>query len=229
MNYKPPFTMTYAGPHCIPTYWDADSALVRSDDVLALLNTPRQGEQAAPPQPSADISPFGRSVLEAAVEAELKAHPEWKEPSAPAGERARAAFFCEVSADNAETDGKPAAEIAWLRLAARALRERTGVTEGVVLEREGQVAAWTPTMYSGDYPPYINFTIGYPTREECDKNRRDSGPWVRITVRLPTIHGGPCGATSTVYLNRDMWVKFLTLIPEVEKRHHAHRFCDGLF
>ena len=77
------------------------------------------------------------------------------------------------------------------------------------------LAAWTPESYAGDFPPYINLAM---VRLAGD---------VILTVRMPTVGGGPPGNTSTVTFTRDMWKEFVMLMRDAEKVYEACDFLDA--
>ena len=77
------------------------------------------------------------------------------------------------------------------------------------------LAAWTPQIYSGAFPPYINLTM---VRLKGD---------VVITARAPTTYGGPPGNTSSITLTREAWRALLRILDDAEKVYEACDFLDS--
>lgn len=78
------------------------------------------------------------------------------------------------------------------------------------------LAAYTPTHYSGEYPPYFNLTM---VRMKGD---------VLLTVRLPAGRGNPPGDATNVRFTREMWKEFVSQITEANKVYEAADYLDSL-
>lgn len=122
------------------------------------------------------------------------------------------------SADSRRNVLKQALIRAGVEWHAKAQKDQTGTHALANSETDTKLlSAWTPSFYAGSHPPFINLTM---VRMKGD---------IVLTVRLPTVHGAPPGATSSVRFTREMWRDFLKASAEANQVYEACDALDGVY
>ena len=90
-------------------------------------------------------------------------------------------------------------------------------------EERTYLAAETPTLYDGNYPPYWNFTAVGGTSGRLHR--------IELTVRQPTFRDMPEGETSAVIVAQKNtaldWKEFVKCVIEADKRFDSISHSDS--